>query len=416
VEKQTLYINGISSVLWGAASKCLFIAVHGDSSHKEDDVIRIFAGKAVGKGYQVLSFDLPEHGDRKAENRLCKVQNCIEDLNAIMQYARAQAKEISLFGCSMGAYFAMMAYRDEPILQTLFLSPVVDMLRIIQNMMTWFEVSEERLQKEREIATPVKTFYWDYYQYVKEHPVEWDKPTKLLYGIKDTLCEPDYVKNFAEQTHAAMTVMEDGEHFFHTQEQLACFRGWLCETLEGKTMTLETIRLLLRTWKQSDAENLYKYAKDPRVGPIAGWPVHTSVENSRDIIREVLSAAETYAVTVKGDDTAIGSIGLMIGGISNLGIPENEGEIGYWIAVPYWGQGYIPEATGELMRHGFEDLGLTAIWCGYFDGNEKSKRVGEKCGFQYVRTEKKHWPLIGETKTQHITRMTKEEWMRRNEQ
>ena len=123
-------------------------------------------------------------------------------------------------------------------------------------------------------------------------------------------------------------------------------------------------------------------------------------------------------MTGKGDDAAIGSFGLKIGGNSNLGIPEKEGEIGYcyWIAVPYWGQGYIPEATRELMRHGFEDLGLMDIWCGYFDDNEKSRRVGEKCGFQYVHIEEKYWPLIGETKTQHITRMTKKEWMQRNEQ
>lgn len=175
-------------------------------------------------------------------------------------------------------------------------------------------------------------------------------------------------------------------------------------------MILETNRLKLRPWRESDAESLYEYAKDPRVGPIAGWPVHTSVENSRDIIREVLSGKETYAVTIKGEDTAIGSIGLMIGDESTLGITQREGEIGYWIAVPYWGQGYIPEATQELIRHGFEDVNLNAIWCGYFDGNEKSKRVGEKCGFRYMRTEKKHWPLIGETITQHITCMTKEEW------
>lgn len=174
-------------------------------------------------------------------------------------------------------------------------------------------------------------------------------------------------------------------------------------------MTLETNRLLLRPWKQSDAESLYEYAKDPRIGPIAGWPVHTSVENSRDIIREVLSVAENYAVTVKGDETAIGSIGLKIGGNSDLDILENEGEIGYWIAVPYWGKGYIPEAAEELIRRGFEDLNLRAIWCGYFDGNEKSRRVSEKCGFQYVRTEKKYWSLIGETKTQHITCINREE-------
>lgn len=178
-------------------------------------------------------------------------------------------------------------------------------------------------------------------------------------------------------------------------------------------MTLETTRLILRPWRESDAQSLYEYAKDPRVGPIAGWPVHTIVENSRDIIREVLSAAETYAVTIKGEDTAIGSIGLMIGESSNLGIPKNEGEIGYWIAVPFWGRGYIPEAAQELIRYGFEDLGLTAIWCGYFDGNEKSKRVGEKCGFVHVRTEEKHWPLINQTKAQHITRITKEEWVQR---
>lgn len=175
-------------------------------------------------------------------------------------------------------------------------------------------------------------------------------------------------------------------------------------------MTLETTRLILRPWRESDAESLYEYAKDPRVGPIAGWPVHTSAENSRQIIRDVLAVDETYALTIKNNDTAIGSLGLMIGKKSNLGIPESEGEIGYWIAVPYWGQGYIPEATLELMRHGFDDLGLTTLWCGYFDGNEQSKRVGEKCGFRFHRTEEKYWPLIDKTKKQNITCLTKAEW------
>ena len=77
-------------------------------------------------------------------------------------------------------------------------------------------------------------------------------------------------------------------------------------------MELTTERLLLRPWQESDAESLYEYAKDPKVGPIAGWPVHTSVENSREIIREVLSAEETYAVCLKENRRAIGSIGLMV--------------------------------------------------------------------------------------------------------
>ncbi len=174
---------------------------------------------------------------------------------------------------------------------------------------------------------------------------------------------------------------------------------------------LNTTRLILRPWKESDAQSLYEYAKDPLVGPAAGWPVHTSVENSRQIIREVLSANETYAVTIKGDDKAIGSVGLLIGDKSNLNINAGEAEIGYWIGTPYWGKGYIPEAVQELMRHAFEDLGISALWCGYFDGNEKSKRVGEKCGFKFHHTEEnKPWPLINAFKTQHITCITKEEW------
>ena len=136
-------------------------------------------------------------------------------------------------------------------------------------------------------------------------------------------------------------------------------------------MILKTKRLILRPWLETDAESLYEYAKDPAVGPIAGWPVHTSVENSREIIKNVLAVPETYAVCLKEDNIAVGSIGLMIGKASNLDIPDNEGEIGYWIGVPFWGQGLMPEACEELIRHAFEDLKLETLWCGYFDGNEK---------------------------------------------
>ena len=140
-------------------------------------------------------------------------------------------------------------------------------------------------------------------------------------------------------------------------------------------MTIETERLLLRPWEAADAEELYKYARDPAVGPIAGWPPHTSVENSREIIRGVLSAPETYAVVLKETGLPVGSIGLMRGRASNIGLPDTEAELGYWIGVPCWGRGLIPEAARALIRRGFETLGLEKIWCGYFDGNEQSRRV-----------------------------------------
>lgn len=226
---QHLKINDIPTVLWGDKSEKVFIAVHGYMSHKQDKDIAHLAESAHLSGYQLLSFDLPEHGERKDDNTPCKVQDCVKDLGAVMAYAKTQWKTISLYACSMGAYFSLLAYKDEKLEQSLFLSPVVNMKRIIENMMLWFNVSEERLKAEQEIKTPVgQTLYWDYYCYVKENPiVKWEVPTSILYGSKDNLCEFSVISDFTQAFHCDLTVMEDGEHYFHTDEQLNYFRKWL---------------------------------------------------------------------------------------------------------------------------------------------------------------------------------------------
>ena len=178
-------------------------------------------------------------------------------------------------------------------------------------------------------------------------------------------------------------------------------------------MDFETDRLILRPWTEDDAESLFLYAKDPAVGPIAGWPVHTSVDNSRDIIKDVLSADETYAVCLKEDNRAIGSIGLIPPAQTHPEVAEDEMEIGYWIGVPFWGKGLIPEAVRRLLEHAFVDLGCRAVWCGYYDGNEKSRRCQEKCGFTYHHTEEnKPCELMGDVRTEHFTRITRSEWER----
>jgi RimJ/RimL family protein N-acetyltransferase len=180
-----------------------------------------------------------------------------------------------------------------------------------------------------------------------------------------------------------------------------------------RKMILATERLILRPWRESDAEDLYQYAKDERIGPVAGWPVHTSIENSREIIRDVMSTHETYAVCPKDIGRPVGAVGLMVGDQSNIGLPDTEGEIGYWIGVPYWGQGLIPEAVKEVIRRAFEELKLKTLWCGYFEGNDKSRRVQEKCGFTYHHTNKDYeWTKMGDIRTEHITRLTREDWLR----
>ena len=117
----------------------------------------------------------------------------------------------------------------------------------------------------------------------------------------------------------------------------------------------------------------------------------------------MLSAPYTFAVVLRETGGPVGSIGLLFGEGSNLPLKEGEAEIGYWLGVPYWGQGLIPEAVRELLRHGFEELGLKRIWYAYFDGNEKSKRVAEKCGFRYHHTNRDlEWKLLNKTVTEHV--------------
>lgn len=172
----------------------------------------------------------------------------------------------------------------------------------------------------------------------------------------------------------------------------------------------ETRRLILRPWQESDAESLYEYAKDPDVGPPAGWPPHTGVENSREIILNVLSAPETYAVCLK-DGEAIGSVGLKLKDHTDMTDRDDECELGYWIGKPFWGQGLIPEACRELLRYAFEELGMRAVWCGYYEGNEKSHRVQQKLGFVYqYTTENLDVALMGEKRTGHTSLLTADAW------
>lgn len=168
-------------------------------------------------------------------------------------------------------------------------------------------------------------------------------------------------------------------------------------------MVLETERLILRPWKENDAESLYLYAKDDRVGPICGWDPHQSVENSLFVITHFLKVKGIFAITLKESHQVIGSIGVTTGEKSNLKLPKDEGEIGYWIGVPFWGQGFMPEAVKAIIQYAFKTLKLKRVWCSYFDGNDQSKRVMEKCGFHYHHTNKDVlWKKLNKIVTEHV--------------
>ena len=174
---------------------------------------------------------------------------------------------------------------------------------------------------------------------------------------------------------------------------------------------LETERLVFRPWKDSDTPDLYACASDPAVGPIAGWPPHKSPEESLEVIRHVFNGPECYALCLKGKTGPIGCIELKLRGCTDMTDKEDECELGYWLGKPFWGKGLMTEAALEMIRHGFEDLGMTRIWCGYYEGNERSKRVQEKAGFRYQWTTRDlDVPLMGEKRTGYVSSLTKDQW------
>ena len=135
---------------------------------------------------------------------------------------------VILIANSIGAFFSMNALAEKKISKALFISPVVNMERLITDMMTWANVTEDELCSKKEISTDFgETLSWEYLCYVREHPIKWNIPTCILYGENDNLTSIETVSEFAEQTGAILTVMNNGEHWFHTDEQMEFLDNWI---------------------------------------------------------------------------------------------------------------------------------------------------------------------------------------------
>lgn len=149
---------------------------------------------------------------------------------------------------------------------------------------------------------------------------------------------------------------------------------------------IETERLILRAWRESDLEDFYEYAKVDGVGQMAGWLPHESLEESRRILDMFIDEKKTLALELKENGKVVGSIGLETRDV-DLGIPENlQGrEIGYVLNKDYWGRGLMPEAVKAVIDYCFKELDFDWLTCGHFVWNHQSRRVVEKSGFQYIK-------------------------------
>lgn len=230
ITKEKIIIDGIPAILWGKPSDKIYIHVHGKMSRKE--YAEGFAEAAKAKGWQTLSFDLPEHGERRDKAHRCDVWNGVRDLNVIADQVFFSWDTVSLFACSLGAYFSLNAYTDRPFKKCLFQSPIVDMEWLVRHMMLWSDVSEKKLREKQEISTEIDTLRWDYYQYIISHPItSWEIPTTILYGGRDNLQPIDSIRSFAKKFDASLTISEQSEHPFMAAEDQEIVDKWLVENI-----------------------------------------------------------------------------------------------------------------------------------------------------------------------------------------
>ena len=198
--------------------KRAILYVHGKGgSAGEADRLR-----AICPGFAVLGVDY--RGELPWE--------AAPQLAAAYDEARRQYDHIVLLANSIGAYFAMLALQGRAPDRALFVSPVLDMEWLILDMMGRAEVSEQTLRERGEIPTDFgETLSWEYLSYVREHPIAWQAPTEILYAGGDHLVSRQSVERFAAEHGAGLTVLEDGEHWFHTKAQLAFLDGWVKRVL-----------------------------------------------------------------------------------------------------------------------------------------------------------------------------------------
>ncbi len=160
-----------------------------------------------------------------------KSQNPWEAKREFSEFYDLQCKgydSVILVANSIGAFFSMNAFAEKKISKALFISPIVNMEKLIVDMMIWANVTEDELCSKKEITTDFgETLSWEYLCYVRKHPIKWNIPTCILYGANDNLTSIETVSEFAVQTGAILTVMNDGEHWFHTDEQMEFLDNWI---------------------------------------------------------------------------------------------------------------------------------------------------------------------------------------------
>ncbi len=226
MKKEELRFGDIPGLLYTVQSDRAFLFVHGKGGNKEE--ASLLAEIACEKGWDVVGIDLPGWGERTAEAQRFVPWEAAPELRAVYDALKQRYSAIALFANSIGAYFLMHALGGRRMDRAYFISPIVNMEKLICDMMKWANVTEAELEQRKIIPTDFgEELSWEYLCYVRAHPLNWQVPTSILYGEKDNLTSIETMRAFAEKQGASLTVMKDGEHWFHTEEEMKFLDEWI---------------------------------------------------------------------------------------------------------------------------------------------------------------------------------------------
>lgn len=178
--------------------------------------------KEICIGYDVIGIDYNEYLPWIVENQI----------KSVYENLKNDYEHISIIANSIGAYFSMCALQNYDIEKAFFISPILDMEKLILDMMVWANVTEKELLEKKEISTDFgETLSWNYLEFTRKNPITWNVPTEILYAGNDNLTSRNTVNSFVENHNANLTIMENGEHWFHTEQQVDFLHKWIKNVL-----------------------------------------------------------------------------------------------------------------------------------------------------------------------------------------
>ncbi len=277
-------------------SKKVILFLHGRYGNKEE--AERIAGLVEPEGFDILAADLPGHGENPADLSHFNPWEVAPLLRKLAEYAQEQWEEISLYAVSIGAYFAMCALSDVPFRKAFFVSPILDLERLICNRMAQMGIDEETLCEQGEIADRQNdALSWVYLCRVRQMPVRWNTPTYLLYADRDGMTDRDAVDAFIRTHNAALTVAKNAEHWFHTPEQLAVLDAWV----KKNTMKLE-----FRKAVEEELERIWMLYRSASLAPGSTW--NENYPRREDMLED-FRTGNLYVIV--REKTVIGAVSLL---------------------------------------------------------------------------------------------------------